>query len=90
MVQVAVNYKKLTVAQLKEELMSRCLETTGKKADLITRLEDHDKELGSIFHNIRFFNRPVLRDKHFQLMRIQCLFNYFFTIPVYVLQFHQV
>ena len=32
---------KLTVAQLKEELTNRTLETTGKKAELVTRLNTY-------------------------------------------------
>ena len=32
---------KLTVAQLKEELTDRTLETTGKKAELVSRLNTY-------------------------------------------------
>ena len=32
---------KLTVAQLKEELTNRTLETTGKKAELVSRLNTY-------------------------------------------------
>lgn len=37
----------LTVAQLKEELVSRGLETTGRKSDLVSRLDANDR--GIIF-----------------------------------------
>lgn len=35
----------LTVAQLKEELVSRGLETTGRKSELVSRLEANDREI---------------------------------------------
>ena len=38
-----LTWNDLTVPQLKEELTVRGLETTGKKADLIARLEQYDK-----------------------------------------------
>jgi hypothetical protein len=37
-----MTWNDLTVPQLKEELTVRGLETTGKKADLIARLEKYD------------------------------------------------
>lgn len=36
-----INLKALSVTQLKEECEKRSLKKTGKKADLIQRLEDH-------------------------------------------------
>ena len=39
------NYRKLTIAQLKNELLSRKLEVTGKKQQLIDRLNEHDRLL---------------------------------------------
>lgn len=38
-------WEDLTVAELKEELTSRGLETTGRKADLVARLEASDREI---------------------------------------------
>jgi hypothetical protein len=38
-----LTWQDLTVAQLKEELSLRGLDTAGKKADLIVRLEQYDK-----------------------------------------------
>jgi len=40
------NYASLTVAQLREELHSRELDTVGTKAELVARLEKFDKETG--------------------------------------------
>jgi SAP domain-containing ribonucleoprotein len=37
------DYNSLTVADLKKVLQERSLPTTGKKADLVARLEEHDK-----------------------------------------------
>ncbi len=37
------NYSKLTVVLLKEELKKRGLPITGKKSDLVARLEEADK-----------------------------------------------
>jgi hypothetical protein len=37
------SWSKLTVTQLKEELEQRSLETTGKKADLVARLEAYEQ-----------------------------------------------
>lgn len=39
-----IEYKDATVDQLKAELENRGLETTGKKADLVARLEANDAE----------------------------------------------
>ena len=39
------DYKKLTVSLLRDELTKRGLDTTGKKPDLIERLDQHDKLL---------------------------------------------
>ena len=41
------DYNKLTMAQLKEELESRGLDKTGRKADLVSRLVQHDKASGT-------------------------------------------
>jgi poly [ADP-ribose] polymerase len=41
-----MDYNKLTVAKLKEELTKRGLETDGKKADLVSRLEEDDNTNG--------------------------------------------
>lgn len=38
-------YFKMTVPMLKEELKRRGLEQSGKKADLVSRLEAHDCKL---------------------------------------------
>ena len=40
----STQWAKSTVSQLKEELTKRGLELTGKKADLVARLEQSDKE----------------------------------------------
>merc|ERR1712062_274997 len=40
-------YNKLTIAQLREELDKRSLDKTGRKAELVSRLAEHDKELGT-------------------------------------------
>jgi len=45
-----LTWNDLTVPQLKEELTMRGLETNGKKADLVARLEQYDK--GTFVHNI--------------------------------------
>lgn len=42
-------WEDLTVAELKEELTSRGLETTGRKADLVARLEASDRGTGFLF-----------------------------------------
>ena len=39
---MADGYAKMTVQQLKEELVKRELDTSGKKADLIARLVEAD------------------------------------------------
>ena len=41
-VEEIMNWNDYTVPQLKEELASRALETSGKKADLVARLEASD------------------------------------------------
>ena len=40
---MAAEWNKLTVNQLKAELQQRGLENTGKKADLVSRLEQYVK-----------------------------------------------
>lgn len=42
-VMLVSEWEDLTVAQLKEELVGRGLETTGRKADLVARLEANDR-----------------------------------------------
>lgn len=44
-VMLVSEWEDLTVAQLKEELVGRGLETTGRKADLVARLEANDREI---------------------------------------------
>ena len=42
-VQAVSEWNDLTIQQLKEELIGRGLETTGRKADLVARLDASDK-----------------------------------------------
>jgi len=48
-----MTWNDLTVPQLKEELNVRGLETTGKKADLVARLEKYDN--GAVFFSFSYF-----------------------------------
>ena len=45
------DYSKMKVAELKEELELRGLNATGKKTDLISRLEDDDSGATSKYKN---------------------------------------
>ena len=46
---MAVNYNRMTMAQLKAELSKRNLQVSGKKSELVARLDESDKLLkGSI------------------------------------------
>ena len=40
---MAVNYNKMTMAQLKAELSKRNLQISGKKSELVARLDENDK-----------------------------------------------
>lgn len=53
-VMLVSEWEDLTVAQLKEELVGRGLETTGRKADLVARLEANDR--GMFFQQCQTFS----------------------------------
>jgi hypothetical protein len=57
-----VDYSKKTVAELTEILKSRSLPHSGKKADLIARLNEADKaaqENGTLWHSKVSLNHPA-------------------------------
>ena len=63
-----MTWNDLTVPQLKEELIIRGLETTGKKAELVARLEKYDS--GAVF--ISVFGRPYYRSSLWYSMSSVC------------------
>lgn len=52
-------YAKKTVAELQEILKSRGLPSSGKKAELIARLNENDKELAGKFWPIFTYHRDL-------------------------------
>lgn len=68
------NYSKMKVAELKQELEIRGLDATGKKADLVSRLEDDDKGATSTSKNMMKFVWVVVT--HFASIHVISDYNW--------------